>query len=159
VIWAYNRCYWRLCYKNGPFVGSGRPASALGLGAKTPGGDAPSLPGTFVRIAIGVLLLLMLFSAELRLHFGLRFDTILMLGGIWAFWHFCLRRSGAATDAPTPSPSIARVSCGDTARGNDQPCTRFRESRDDLRVYNNWKTNTKSIVSRLSGEIAGSFSR
>jgi hypothetical protein len=45
-----------------------------------------------VKIGIGVVLLLMLFGAELRLQFGLRLDTIVTLAGIWAFWHYCLRR-------------------------------------------------------------------
>jgi hypothetical protein len=43
------------------------------------------------KIGIGALLLLMLFGAELRLHFGLRLDTIVTAAGIWAFWHYCLR--------------------------------------------------------------------
>jgi hypothetical protein len=59
------------------------------------------LPGTsaarrrglsdIAKVGIGALLLLMLFGAELRLHFGLRLDTIVTAAGIWAFWHYCLR--------------------------------------------------------------------
>ena len=33
----------------------------------------------------------MLFGAELRLRFGLRLDTIVTLGALWAFWRYCLR--------------------------------------------------------------------
>jgi hypothetical protein len=48
------------------------------------------------KVGIGVVLLLILFGAELRLHFGLRLDAIITVAGIWAFWHYCLRRQVAA---------------------------------------------------------------
>jgi hypothetical protein len=47
------------------------------------------------KLAIGTILLLMLFGAELRLHFGIRFDTFITLAAIWAFWLFALRRKPA----------------------------------------------------------------
>jgi hypothetical protein len=53
--------------------------------------------GNMAKIGIGVVLLLMLFGAELRLQFGLRFDTIVTLAGIWAFWHYCLRTKSTNT--------------------------------------------------------------
>jgi hypothetical protein len=53
--------------------------------------------GNVAKIGIGVVLLLMLFGAELRLNFGLRFDTIVTLAGIWAFWHYCLRTKPTST--------------------------------------------------------------
>jgi hypothetical protein len=43
------------------------------------------------KVGIIVVMLLMLFGAELRLRFGLRLDTIVTVAGIWAFWYFCLR--------------------------------------------------------------------
>lgn len=63
---------------------SNKAASREGLGL-----------GQVSKIGIGAVLLLMLFGAELRLHFGLRFDTIITLAGIWAFWHHALRRKPA----------------------------------------------------------------
>lgn len=57
------------------------------------GAGASSGLGQVAKVGIGVVLLLMLFSAELRLNFGLRFDTIFTLAGIGVFWHFALRRS------------------------------------------------------------------
>jgi len=55
------------------------------------GTSRPAALSDVAKVGTGVLLLLMLFGAELRLHFGLRLDTIVTLAGIWAFWHFCLR--------------------------------------------------------------------
>jgi hypothetical protein len=46
---------------------------------------------TLAKVGVGVVLLLMLFGAELRLRFGVRLDTIITIAGIWAFWHYCLR--------------------------------------------------------------------
>jgi hypothetical protein len=40
-----------------------------------------------------VVLLLGLCSAEVRLHFGLRLDTIITAVAIWGFWRWCLRRA------------------------------------------------------------------
>jgi hypothetical protein len=47
------------------------------------------------KLAIGTILLLMLFGAELRLNFGIRFDTFVTLAAIWVFWLFALRRKPA----------------------------------------------------------------
>jgi hypothetical protein len=54
------------------------------------GFDAP----TAARTAIGVVLLLVLFGAELRLHFGLRLDAMITAAAIWWFWR-CARRGAA----------------------------------------------------------------
>jgi len=48
------------------------------------------------KIAIGVVLLLMLFGTELRLHFGMKFGTFVTLAAIWVFWRFALKRPAAA---------------------------------------------------------------
>ena len=68
-----------------------RMAESAGLavlpGASEEGVDLPAV----AKIAVGVVALLVLCSAEVRLHFGLRFDTIFTLLGIWAFWHYCLK--------------------------------------------------------------------
>ena len=60
--------------------------------------DLPAAPGrpvldlaSVAKIGIGLVLLLMLLGAEVRLRFGLRLDTIVTLIGVWAFWHYCLR--------------------------------------------------------------------
>jgi hypothetical protein len=71
-----------------------RPAP--GVGTSPSGEPAPSLLGTITRVGVGAVLLLILFNAELRLNFGLRLDTIVMLGGIWAFWHFCLSQTSSS---------------------------------------------------------------
>jgi hypothetical protein len=42
-----------------------------------------------------VVLLLVLCSAEVRLHFGLRLDAIIAMVAIWGFWRWCLRGRGA----------------------------------------------------------------
>jgi hypothetical protein len=47
------------------------------------------------KVAIGVVLLLVLCSAEVRLHFGLRLDAIIAMVAIWGFWRWCLRGRGA----------------------------------------------------------------
>jgi hypothetical protein len=70
------------------------PRPAPGVGTSPSGEAAPSLLGTITRV--GAVLLLILFNAELRLNFGLRLDTIVTLGGIWAFWHFCLSRTSSS---------------------------------------------------------------
>ncbi len=38
------------------------------------------------RIAIGLVLLLALFDAELRLRFGLKLDTVITAAAVWLFW-------------------------------------------------------------------------
>ncbi len=45
------------------------------------------------KIAVGVVALLVLCSAEVRLHFGLRLDTIITAAPIWWFWRWCRRKS------------------------------------------------------------------
>ena len=45
-----------------------------------------------VKVAIGVVLLLVLCSAEVRLHFGLRLDAIVTAAAIWGCWRWCSRR-------------------------------------------------------------------
>jgi hypothetical protein len=47
------------------------------------------------KIMVGVVLLLMLFGAELRLRFGFRLDTIMTLIGLWIFWRHCLKSQTA----------------------------------------------------------------
>jgi hypothetical protein len=66
---------------------AGSAGLAVSPGASQEGVDLPAA----AKIAVGVVALLVLCSAEVRLHFGLRFDTILTLLGIWAFWLYCLR--------------------------------------------------------------------
>jgi hypothetical protein len=61
-------------------------------GTNRNGFDAP----TAARIAIGVVLLLVLFGAELRLHFGLRLDTIITAAAIWWFSRCCRRGTAIA---------------------------------------------------------------
>ena len=51
------------------------------------------------KFAIGAILLLMLFGAELRLHFGLRLDTVVTVAGMWAFWRFCLKSAPSTCKA------------------------------------------------------------
>ena len=51
--------------------------------------------GQAAKIGGGLVLLLMLFGAELRLRFGLRLDMIVTLLAAWAFWRHCVRPSGA----------------------------------------------------------------
>lgn len=48
------------------------------------------------KIGGGLVLLLVLFGAEVRLRFGFRLDLIVTLVGIWAFWRYCQRSSAAA---------------------------------------------------------------
>jgi hypothetical protein len=59
-------------------------------GSSRGGGNLPAA----AKVAIGEVLLLMLCSAEVRLHFGLRLDAIITVAAIWGFWRWCLR--GAA---------------------------------------------------------------
>jgi hypothetical protein len=49
------------------------------------------------KIAVGVVALLVLCSAEVRLHFGLRLDTIITAAAIWWFWRWGARKSAMAT--------------------------------------------------------------
>ncbi len=58
-------------------------------GARREGFDPPAA----AKIAVGVVALLVLCSAEARLHFGLRLDTIITAAAIWWFWRWCLRKS------------------------------------------------------------------
>jgi hypothetical protein len=70
-----------------------RMAGGVGL-AMLPGSSRGrgNLPAA-VKAVIGVVLLLVLFGAELRLHFGLRLDATITVIGIWGFWRWCLRGS------------------------------------------------------------------
>jgi hypothetical protein len=47
------------------------------------------------KVCTGAVLMLALFGAEVKLHFGPRLDTVVTLAGIWAFWRLCLRPSAA----------------------------------------------------------------
>jgi hypothetical protein len=79
------------------------PSSVAGLravvrlgGAPSPGGGAKAEAGTVslvgaAKAMIGGVLLLALLGAEVRLHFGVRWDTFITLAGAWAFWRVCLR--------------------------------------------------------------------
>jgi len=49
------------------------------------------------KIAVGVVALLVLCSAEVRLHFGLRLDTIITAAAIWWFWRWYRMRDAMAT--------------------------------------------------------------
>jgi hypothetical protein len=65
-------------------------------GAPSPGGGAKAEAGTVsvvgaAKAMIGGVLLLALLGAEVRLHFGVRWDTFITLAGAWAFWRVCLR--------------------------------------------------------------------
>ena len=71
--------------------GGGRPAE-VARGARPGAGIARA-----AKIGIGVVLLLMLFGAEIRLHFGLRLGSIVTLVAIWIFWLFALRRADASS--------------------------------------------------------------
>ena len=72
-----------------------RMAGGAGL-AVLPGSSrgGENLPAA-IKIAIGVVLLLALCSAEVWLHFGLRLDAIITMVVIWGFWRWCLRGRGA----------------------------------------------------------------
>jgi hypothetical protein len=52
-------------------------------------------PAQASKIWIGVVMLLMLFGAELRLNFGLRFDMIVTLIAVWIFWRYCFKHQVA----------------------------------------------------------------
>ena len=71
-----------------------RMAGGAGLAA-SPGSSRGegNLPAA-AKVAIGVVLLLVLCSTEVRLRFGLRLDTIITVAAIWWFGRWCLR--GAA---------------------------------------------------------------
>ena len=49
------------------------------------------------RVAVGAVLLLALFGAEVRLHFGPRLDTILTLAVLAAFWWRVRKRAPLPT--------------------------------------------------------------
>ncbi len=62
-------------------------------GASRAGFDLPAA----AKIAIGVVALLALCGAEVRLHFGLRLDTIITAAAIWWFWRRCARKGAMTT--------------------------------------------------------------
>ncbi len=66
--------------------------------AARPQHDVPSTVNlaSAARACTGAVMLLALFGAELRLHFGPKLETVVSLAAVWAFWRLCLR-SGAAT--------------------------------------------------------------
>jgi hypothetical protein len=47
--------------------------------------------GTVAKLGLGVVLMLALFDAEVRLHFGLRLDTVITAAALWWFWRWCQR--------------------------------------------------------------------
>jgi hypothetical protein len=55
----------------------------------------PSLAAS-AKIAIGVILLLALLGAEVRLHFGPRLDTIFTLAGLVMFWRYVGKKARSA---------------------------------------------------------------
>jgi len=70
---------------------AGGAGLAVSPGSSWGGGSLPIA----VKVAIGVVLLLVLCSAEVRLHFGMRLDAIITLVAIWGFWRWCRRGRGA----------------------------------------------------------------
>ncbi|MGP8027204.1 MAG: hypothetical protein ACLPJJ_10890 [Acidocella sp.] len=62
-------------------------------GSSRGGGNLPAA----AKIAVGVVALLVLCSAEVRLHFGLRLDTIITAAAIWWFWRWCHRKGTMTT--------------------------------------------------------------
>ena len=72
---------------------AGSTGPAVLPGASQEGGGLPAA----AKIAVAVVALLVLCSAEVRLHFGLRLDTIITAAAIWWFWRWCARKSAMAT--------------------------------------------------------------
>ena len=72
---------------------AGNEGLALLSGSSRGGADLSAA----AKIAVGVVALLVLCSAEVRLHFGLRLDTIITAAAIWWFWRWCHRRGATAT--------------------------------------------------------------
>jgi hypothetical protein len=56
-------------------------------------GGAAGVMARAAKVLVGVVLLLMLFGAEMRLHFGMRLGSIVPLLALWLFWCFALRRA------------------------------------------------------------------
>ena len=77
-----------------------RMAGSVGLAVlsgPSPGGSG--LP-VAAKIAAGVVALLALCNAEVRLHFGLRLDTIITAAAIWWFWRWCRARRRQSEGGP-----------------------------------------------------------
>ena len=70
---------------------AGNEGLALLSGPGRKGADLPAA----TKIAVGVVALLALCSAEVRLHFGLRLDAIITMVAIGGCWRWCLRERGA----------------------------------------------------------------
>ena len=79
---------------DGPFVNCDGRAGKAVEAAKPASSDSGLARAA--KVLIGVVLLLMLFGAEIRLHFGLRLGSIVTLVAIWAFWQFALKRPATA---------------------------------------------------------------
>ena len=93
----------RVCCPDRRRAAPASTASVAGLRAFVQVSSAPSAQvwdkaetgtislGGAAKAMIGGVLLLALLGAEVRLHFGVRWDTFITLAGAWAFWRFCLR--------------------------------------------------------------------
>ena len=51
------------------------------------------------KLGVGVVLLLTLFDAEMRLRFGLRLDTVITAAALWWFWRWRQREGATAAGA------------------------------------------------------------
>jgi hypothetical protein len=65
-----------------------------------PGGKGLDLAAV-AKLAVGVVLMLALFDAEMRLRFGLRLDTVITAAALWWFWRWCQREVAIAARART----------------------------------------------------------
>ena len=70
-----------------------RMAKGAGLAALPVASRGGETRPAAVKVAVGVVLLLMLCGAEVRLHFGLRLDTIITVVAIGGFWRWRLRKT------------------------------------------------------------------
>ncbi len=68
-----------------------RVVSATLQESKTATGTATISSTSATKAVVGGILLLALLGAEVRLHFGVRWDTFVTLAGVWVFWRVCLR--------------------------------------------------------------------
>ena len=72
---------------------AGGTGPAVLPGVSQEGFDLPAA----AKLAVGAVALLVLCSAEVRLHFGLRLDTIITAAAIWWFWRWCHRKGTMTT--------------------------------------------------------------
>ncbi len=77
-----------------------RTAGRAGRGTSAASGRGGWGLAASAKVAVGVVLMLALFDAELRLHFGLRLDTIITAAVIWWFWRWYQRGGAVAGPAP-----------------------------------------------------------